>query len=81
MGKGGLKAREGLGDAGGVDMDRPDARPNKGNRMAHEEPILTDPPTQEVASHVQDYERFTKLFKWGAIISLIIAFAVILIIS
>ena len=49
--------------------------------MAHEEPILTDPPTQEVATHVQDYERFTKLFKWSAIVCLVIAFAVILIIS
>lgn len=49
--------------------------------MAHEEPVLTDPPTPEVATHVRDYERFTKLFKWSAIVSLIVAFAVILIIS
>lgn len=50
--------------------------------MAKEkEPILTSPPTQEVARHVQDYSRFIALFKWGAIISLVIAFAVLLIIS
>lgn len=49
--------------------------------MAHEEPILNDAPTQDTASHVEDYERFTKLFKWSAIVSLIIGFAVVLIIS
>lgn len=49
--------------------------------MAEEEPILNNPPTQEVARHVQDYSRFTVLLKWGAIISLITAFAVIFIIS
>ena len=49
--------------------------------MAHEEPILTDPPTHEVAAHVRDYERFTGLLKWGAIICLVIAFVVILIIA
>lgn len=50
--------------------------------MAHEEePLLAHPPTQEVARHVGDYERFTKLFKYGAIICIIIAFLVIMIIS
>jgi hypothetical protein len=49
--------------------------------MAHEEPLLNNPPTQEVAHHVHDYERFTKLLKWSAIVSLVIAFLVILIIS
>ena len=54
----------------------------KGTRMAHdEEPILTSPPTQEVARHVEDYSRFTTLLKWGAIICLIIAFLVLMIIS
>ena len=53
----------------------------KGKIMAEEEPLLTNPPTQEVAWHVRDYERFVKLFKWGAIISLAIAFLVILIIT
>ena len=54
----------------------------KGTRMAHdEEPILTSPPTHEVARHVADYSRFTALLKWGAIVCLIIAFVVLFLIS
>ena len=49
--------------------------------MAHEEPLLDNPPTQEVAHHVRDYQGFVRLLKWGAIACLIIAFLVILIIS
>jgi len=50
--------------------------------MAHdEEPILTSPPTHEVARHVADYSRFTALLKWGAIVCLIIAFVVLFLIS
>ena len=49
--------------------------------MAEEEPLLSSPPTKEAAWHVRDYELFVKMFKWGAIISLIIAFLVILIIT
>lgn len=50
--------------------------------MAEEQdPILTHPPTPEVARHVQDYSRFTSLLKWGAILSLITAFVVLLIIA
>lgn len=49
--------------------------------MAEEEPLLTNHPTQEAAAHVQDYSRFTKMMKWGAISCAIIAFIVILIIS
>jgi hypothetical protein len=45
--------------------------------MAEEEPLLASPPTQDVAVHVRDYERFTKMFKWGAIICLIIGFIVL----
>ncbi len=47
--------------------------------MAEEEPILTNPPTHEMAVHVRDYTRFTRLFKWGAIVSLIIGFIVLMI--
>lgn len=48
--------------------------------MAHdEEPLLANPPTQDVAVHVHDYMRFTKMLKWGAITCLIIAFIVMLI--
>ena len=50
--------------------------------MAHdEEPLLADPPSAEAACHVQDYERFTKLLKYGAIACLVIAFLVVMIIS
>ena len=45
--------------------------------MAEQEPILTDPPTPEVAAHVEDYSRFTQLMKWSAIICFIIALTVI----
>lgn len=38
---------------------------------SEEEPILNNPPTQEVARHVQDYTRFIGLMKWGTILSLI----------
>ncbi|QNP44304.1 aa3-type cytochrome c oxidase subunit IV [Sphingomonas daechungensis] len=34
-----------------------------------------------MAHHVRDYEGFIRLFKWGAIICLIIAFLVIQIIT
>jgi len=49
--------------------------------MAHEEPLLDSPPTQEVAHHVRDYEGFVRLLKYGAVSCLIIAFLVIMIIS
>jgi len=50
--------------------------------MAHdEEPLLADPPTQDVAIHVRDYTRFIKMLKWGAIICLAIAFLVLLILK
>jgi hypothetical protein len=51
----------------------------KGTKMAHEEePILSNPPTPEVARHVRDYTRFIKLLTWGAIVSLVTAFVVII---
>lgn len=50
--------------------------------MAHdEEPLLADPPTPEVAHHVRDYERFTVLLKWGALLCLLIALIVVMIIA
>jgi hypothetical protein len=49
--------------------------------MAKEEPLLVSPPTQDVAVHVADYMRFTKLFKWGALICLLIGFLVLLILK
>lgn len=49
--------------------------------MAHEEPLLDNPPTHEAAAHVRDYSAFVKMFKWGAIISFITAIVVMMIIS
>jgi hypothetical protein len=50
--------------------------------MAHEEePLLASPPTQEMAVHVRDYDRFTRMFNWGAIGALIIGFIVLLILK
>jgi hypothetical protein len=49
--------------------------------MAEEEPLLTSPPTQDAAVHVQDYTRFTKLLKWTAIVCFLIAVFVVLLIS
>ena len=53
----------------------------KGSMMAEEEPLLTSPPTQDVAVHVRDYERFTKLLKWGAIVCLIIGLVSLVVIK
>jgi hypothetical protein len=47
--------------------------------MADDESILTNPPTQEVAVHVRDYARFTRLLTIGAITCLVIGFFVLLI--
>jgi len=49
--------------------------------MAEEEPLLVSPPTQDVAVHVRDYVRFTKLLKWSALICLVIGFVVLLILK
>lgn len=47
--------------------------------MAEEEPLLVSPPTQDVAAHVHDYTRFTKMMKWGALTCLVVGFIVLLI--
>jgi len=49
--------------------------------MAEEEPLLTSPPNQDVAVHVRDYSRFTKMMKWSALTCLVIAFIVLLILK
>ena len=49
--------------------------------MAEEESILESPPTQDMAVHVHDYTRFTKLMFRGAIVCLIIGFIVLLILK
>jgi hypothetical protein len=45
--------------------------------MAEEEPILTDPPTQEMGIHVRDYSRFTHMMTWAAIICFITGLIII----
>ncbi|MFL6725661.1 MAG: hypothetical protein ACJ8FS_03985 [Sphingomicrobium sp.] len=49
--------------------------------MAEEEPILVSPPTQEMAHHVADYARFTRMLKYGAFVCLIVGFIVLLILK
>ena len=49
--------------------------------MAEEEPLLVSPPTQDVAVHVRDYERFIRMFKWGAVGALIIGLVVLVILK
>ena len=51
-----------------------------GKMMAEEESLLVSPPTQDVAVHVDDYTRFTKMMKWGAMICLIIGLVSLLVI-
>jgi hypothetical protein len=46
-----------------------------------EEPLLTNPGSPEVATHVHDYEKFTRMMKWGAIVCLILGFIALLIIQ
>jgi hypothetical protein len=60
-------------------MDAAAVRIEKGISMAEEEPLLVSPPTQDVAVHVRDYERFTRMFTWGALTCLVIGFIVLLI--
>jgi hypothetical protein len=49
--------------------------------MAEEEPLLVSPPTQDVAVHVRDYTRFTKMMMRGGITCLIIGLIVLLILK
>lgn len=46
--------------------------------MAEQEPLLTNPVTHDVAVHVEDYARFTHLFKWGAIAAFVVAMIVLI---
>lgn len=49
--------------------------------MADEDSLLVSPPTQDVAVHVHDYLRFTRLMRNGAIACLIIGLIVLLILK
>ena len=46
-----------------------------------EEPLLANPGSPEVAVHVRDYEKFTRMMKWGAITCGIIGLIVLLILK
>ena len=48
--------------------------------MASDEPVL-HASNPEVQQHVRSYVAFTKLMKWGAIVSFVIGYLVMLIIS
>jgi hypothetical protein len=63
-------------------MDARKEAQKRGRALAHdEEPLLADPPTHEAAAHVRDYERFTRLLKYGAITFFVVALIVLLILS
>lgn len=50
--------------------------------MAHDqEPLLDNPPTQEMSAHVTDYSSFVKLFKWGAIVCFVLGFVWLMIVK
>jgi hypothetical protein len=51
-----------------------------GEKMAEEDPALV-PTTHEMAVHVDNYERFTRMMKWGAITCLIVGLIVLLILK
>jgi hypothetical protein len=57
------------------------AAAREGNIMAEEESLLVSPPTQDAAVHVRDYLRFTQIFKWGAVVCLIIGLIVLMILK
>lgn len=46
-----------------------------------DETTLTHAGSPDMTAHVHDYERFTKLFKWGAIICLVIGLLSLIIIK
>lgn len=45
------------------------------------EPATDEAPKQDVQAHVRDYSGFTRMLKWGAIISFVIGFIVVILIS
>ena len=49
--------------------------------MADEHSYLESPPTQDMAVHVHDYTRFTKMMTRGAVVFLVIGLIVLLILK
>lgn len=45
------------------------------------EPPTTEPTRQEMTAHVQDYAKFTKLFKYGGITFFVVAMLILLIVG
>ena len=58
-----------------MDGARRDARSQERTRMAEEK--LTSPVAHDVTAHVEDYARFTTMFKWGALACLAIGLIVV----
>ncbi|GAA4720495.1 hypothetical protein H9L13_09280 [Sphingomonas lutea] len=48
--------------------------------MSQDESLFTNP-KPEMVPHVRDYSWFTAMFKWGAVISFVIAAIVVVIIA
>ena len=73
--------RRDLGSAARLVMDARNRFEREEGMMAEEESLLVSPPTQDVAVHVRDYERFTKMMFRGAITALIIGLIVLVILK
>ena len=46
-----------------------------------EEPLLANPGSPQMTAHVHDYDRFTRMMKWGALACFVIGFFVLLILK
>ena len=68
-----------MGGAVGLVMDGLDSPTPTGADMAKTkmEEVPNSPTPHEMTHHVRDYEHFTTLFKWGAILCLLIGFIVV----
>ena len=83
-GKGALKScsrRGAWGVRPGLLWTRPIARSKREYSWPKKSSLLVSPPTQDVAVHVRDYLRFTQMFKWSALVCLVIGFIVLMILK
>jgi len=46
-----------------------------------EEPMLANPGSPEMTAHVHDYDRFTRMMKYGALVCLVVGLFVLLILK
>jgi hypothetical protein len=63
-----------------------DISSKEGNQMVdvvdnEEESLLASPSTPEMAVHVRDYEKFTRMMKYGAVTALVIGLIVLMILK